>query len=267
MFGIFRNWWSARGKSDATAPSQLPSDTRIYAIGDIHGRADLLAEMHEAIRIDLQRHPCETAIEIYIGDYIDRGAQSYEVVEALSLSRPLCDRRICLMGNHERILLDYLADPQVLSSWMSLGGLETLQSYGVRVRLSPPRQEYKAIHSDLLFRFPPQHQRFFRELRLSFSFGDYFFVHAGVRPGVPLASQQAEDLLWIRDAFLTSTRNFGAVVVHGHTPGHEPVVMPNRICIDTGAYVTGKLTCLVLHGNEKRFLTVTRQGVVFTNPS
>jgi serine/threonine protein phosphatase 1 len=148
-----------------------------------------------------------------------------------------------------------MADPRVISSWMSLGGLETLLSYGVRSRLNPSLEEINAVHADLLSRLSPAHHDFLRRLRLSFSFGNYFFVHAGVRPGFRLSEQKTDDLLWIREPFLSSTRNFGAIVVHGHTPGEAPVVLPNRICIDTGAYVTGRLTCLVLQGAQKRFLT------------
>jgi serine/threonine protein phosphatase 1 len=210
--------------------------------------------MHELIRADMREMAVGSTVEIYVGDYIDRGPDARRVVEIVSGSAPLCDRRICLMGNHEQILLDFLADPGVISSWMSLGGLETLLSYGLRAKLSLRPDEAKEIHAELLARLPPAHERFIRELPLSFSCGDYFFVHAGVRPGIGLAAQRPDDLLWIREPFLTSTRNFGAIVVHGHTPATAPVILPNRIGIDAGAYVTGLLTCLVLQGKELRFL-------------
>lgn len=264
MFGTIRKWWGARDETRPCPSVEFAPDTRIYAIGDIHGCADLLVQLQQAIQTDLQRRPCRESIEVYVGDYVDRGPQSSEVVENLALSTPLCTRRICLMGNHEQILIDFLSDPLVLSSWMSLGGLETLQSYGVRVRLNSTRREFKMIQAQLHYHLPQLHQKFFRELPLSFSFGSYFFAHAGVRPGVALDQQKTEDLLWIREGFLDSVKDFGATVIHGHTPGESPVVLPNRVCIDTGAYATGKLTCMVLEGSNRRFITATRQGTVVT---
>lgn len=264
MFGIIRRWRGTKDEANASPSVEFHPDTRIYAIGDIHGCADLLAQLHQAIQADLQHRHCRQSIEVYVGDYVDRGPRSFEVLENLALSTPVCNRRICLMGNHEQILIDFLRDPLVLSSWMSLGGLETLQSYGVRVRLNSARREFNTIQAELQYRLPESHRKFLHQLPLSFSYGSYFFVHAGVRPGVALEQQKAEDLLWIRDGFLDSAKDFGAIVVHGHTPGEAPVVLPNRICIDTGAYATGKLTCMVLEGNDKRFLTATRKGTIVT---
>ncbi len=257
MAKYFKKLWGTAAKQ-ASGSAAVQDDVRVYVIGDIHGRADLLGKMHELIAADIDERPARSTIEIYIGDYIDRGPDSRAVVETLSASAPLCDRRICLMGNHEQIFLDFIADPRVISSWMSLGGAETLLSYGVRSRINAQPEEIEETHSALLARLPTTHQKFIRELQLSYSFGPYFFVHAGVRPGVPLDKQNSEDLLWIREPFLSSTKNFGAVVVHGHTPGEQPVVLPNRICVDTGAYVTGVLTCLVLQGKERRFVTASR---------
>src|SRR5687767_12301731 len=131
MIAGLRSWWRRRSGLTAVL-NEDTGDTRIYAIGDIHGRADLLTRMHRLISEDLKRDPCGATIEIYIGDYIDRGPSAHDVVEILSTSAPLCNQRICLMGNHEQIFLDFMTDPQVISSWMSLGGLETLLSYGVR---------------------------------------------------------------------------------------------------------------------------------------
>jgi serine/threonine protein phosphatase 1 len=213
--------------------------------------------MHELIWEDLQGKPVATAIEIYIGDYIDRGPDSSGVLEELSTSKPICGKRICLKGNHEQILGDFLEEPGILPSWIDLGGLETLSSYGLRVKFNSRPNDAKAIHYDFLSRLPLAHSKFIHDLRLSFELGGYFFAHAGVRPGVRLSDQTADDLLWIREPFLSSMRNFGAVVVHGHTPSKEPVVSANRICIDTGAFITGNLTCLVLQGGEKRFLTAS----------
>jgi serine/threonine protein phosphatase 1 len=253
MAEFLKSLWRSVTKPSADTAA-VPDNTRLYIIGDIHGRLDLLAKMHELIWEDMQRFPIGTTTEIYIGDYIDRGPDASGVIEMLCASRPLCNQRICLMGNHEQIFLDFLANPETITSWMELGGLETLSSYGLRPKLSLSVNEVRELHAGLLERLPTAHDRFFRQLPYSYSCGGYFMVHAGVRPGVSLADQKADDLLWIRDPFLTSTRNFGAVVVHGHTPEEEPVVLANRICIDTGAYVTGRLTCLILEGTDKRFL-------------
>ena len=259
MVDYIKSLWGILAKPAGSAA--VPEDTRLYVVGDVHGRADLLTKMHDLIRADARRAPVKTTVEVYLGDYIDRGADSRGVVDILCASAPLSGRRICLMGNHEQILMDFLADPATISEWMGLGGRETLLSYGLRPKLSLRPDEVKEIHSGLLARLPPAHERFIRGLPLSFSCGDYFFVHAGVRPGVSLAEQTSDDLLWIREPFLTSTKNFGAIVVHGHTPVTTPVALPNRICIDTGAYVTGRLTCLVLQGEERRFLTASQQRV------
>jgi serine/threonine protein phosphatase 1 len=173
-------------------------------------------------------------------------------------SAPVAQQRICLMGNHEQIFLDFLEDPNVITSWMSLGGLETLASYGLRPKLTLRPAEVEEIQARLLAALPKAHRQFLQELQYCYRCGDYLFVHAGVRPGAALEEQLPEDLLWIREPFLTSTKNFGAVVVHGHTPETSPVVLPNRICVDTGAYVTGVLTCLVLEGKKRRFLSASK---------
>jgi serine/threonine protein phosphatase 1 len=258
MTGFFKSLWGSVSKPSANAAA-VPDHTRLYVVGDIHGCSDLLVQMHELIWEDLQKSPIEFTTEVYIGDYIDRGPDSCGVIEILCASPALCNQRICLMGNHEQILLDFIANPATLTSWMELGGLETLSSYGLRPKRSLQSYEVGELHAELLERMPSTHDRFFRNLPYSFPCGGYFIVHAGVKPGVSLAQQKPDDLLWIRDPFLTSTRNFGAVVVHGHTPGTEPVILPNRICIDTGAYLTGVLTCLVLEGREMRFLSTSQR--------
>jgi serine/threonine protein phosphatase 1 len=256
MAEFFKSLKRSITKPSANAAA-VPDNTRLYIVGDIHGRLDLLAKMHELIWEDMQKFPIKATTEVYIGDYIDRGPDASGVIEILCASRPLCNQRICLMGNHEQIFLDFLANPETITSWMELGGLETLSSYGLRPKLSLSPTEVRELHAGLLERLPTAHDRFIRGLPYSFACGGYFMVHAGVRPGVSLAEQKADDLLWIRDPFLTSTKNFGAVVVHGHTPEEQPVVLPNRICIDTGAYITGKLTCLILEGTGKRFISAS----------
>ena len=160
-----------------------------------------------------------------------------------------------LKGNHEAILLDFLDDPWRLDHWLLNGGEETMRSYGVDTerlaRLSAPPDVWRQAFAEAL---PEAHLRFFRDLQLSVSFGDYLFVHAGVRPGVPLAAQSEADLIWIRGPFLNHADPFGKIVVHGHTPGREPVTRPNRIGIDTGAVFTDRLTALRLQDGAREFL-------------
>jgi diadenosine tetraphosphatase ApaH/serine/threonine PP2A family protein phosphatase len=163
---------------------------------------------------------------------------------------------IALAGNHEDLLMGFLDDEQVLEAWRSLGGLETLHSYGVDVGKAISNRDFGAIQATFAARFPQAHRQFLEGLKVSTAIGDYFFCHAGVRPGVPLNRQDRSDLLTIRDSFLSNEREHGKIVVHGHTPTTAPEIRSNRIGIDTGAYATGRLTCLVLEKDERRFLRV-----------
>lgn len=225
-----------------THPS-LPDGLRVYAVGDIHGRYDLLQALAARIRADMVESRPRSSAEIYVGDYIDRGPQSREVVEWLLETPPLTERRICLRGNHEVMLLDALTDPVALHHWLRNGAGATLASYGLAA------SEVRAL--------PPKHLDFFENLELTASIGSYLFVHAGLRPGLALAAQDEEDLVWIREPFLSSEVDHGLIVVHGHTPVDAPDARPNRINIDTGAVFSGNLTCLVLEGTSRRFLTVS----------
>jgi serine/threonine protein phosphatase 1 len=236
----------------AARVSRTPQATRIYAIGDIHGRADLLYDMVERIDDDLCRRPIERAVEVYLGDYIDRGNDSKAVIDILC--RRLVHRTaICLRGNHEAILEDFLQGADVLQSWIRLGGLDTLTSYGVPIK--PSAQLVPArLHRAFCESLPRTHVLFLQCLRNAYRCGDYLFVHAGIRPGVPLEHQVQDDLIWIREEFLQSTMNHGCTVVHGHTPVDHPQVLSNRINIDTGAVFTGRLTCLVLEASSISFL-------------
>lgn len=229
-----------------TIPASLPRDTRIYAVGDIHGRADLLAETIYRIEDDLQRRPVRQAFEVYLGDYIDRGPDSKSVLDQLAV-RLARNRAVCLRGNHEAILEAFLWDsPDTIHHWARLGALQTLASYGISPRSSAGAMAPAGLQRTLRDVFPRTHQLFLRCLRNSFVCGDFLFVHAGVRPGVPLAHQNPEDLLWIRDEFLNSSLNHGKMVVHGHTPVEHPDIRDNRINIDTGAWRTGTLTCIAI---------------------
>lgn len=161
---------------------------------------------------------------------------------------------VCLLGNHEACLLEFLVNPDMLAQWRQFGGLQTLMSYGLTPSLNPDAAERRALAQQLVRQMPPAHLAFLRSLPITYSRGRYFFVHAGVRPGVALKQQRKEDLLWIRDDFLVSEDDFGKVVVHGHTPVQEAELLRNRINVDTGAYATGRLTCVKLEGAQRTLL-------------
>lgn len=255
MFGgIVRRIREAKGGGARSDP-RAPDGMRLYAIGDIHGRDDLLADLLARIAEDARRAETARMVLIYLGDYIDRGLQSRQVIERLSAGAPEGFEAVHLKGNHESAMLEFLRDAQFGRTWKYYGGLETLHSYGVRdLMLSDDAGEFEQARRVFEQRMPEAHRRFLDGLSLSAVFGDYFFTHAGVRPGVALVRQVEDDLLWIREGFLQSRASFGKVVVHGHTPQEEPVFRPNRIGIDTGAYMTGVLTCLVLEGATQRLI-------------
>ena len=237
-------------------PPAVPAGSRIYAVGDIHGRADLLETLLQAIEADAERHPDAAKRLIYLGDYVDRGPASSAVIDLALDDRPPGIEVVPLMGNHEEMMLRFLADIAVGRTWMMNGGDATLTSYGVE----PPSMFAGTAllrHAQQQFaeRLPARHRAFLEGLTLSHTEGDYLFVHAGVRPGVALNRQRTEDLLWIRDEFLDSDRDFGKLVVHGHSISLDPEFRANRIGIDTGAYRSGQLTCLVLDGTAQQLLT------------
>ncbi|MDH6263513.1 serine/threonine protein phosphatase 1 [Bradyrhizobium sp. BR13661] len=229
--------------------ASLPEDLRIYAFGDIHGRCDLLDRCLSKVDRDLSERPTRHQLLVFLGDYIDRGSQSRETVSRLveTAAKYEC---VFLKGNHEHIAMRSLTDLSVMPNWLRLGGLETLQSYGVTPVISPDRRDAVAIQIAFQNALPSSHFRFFGGLKNQFVCHDMFFVHAGIRPAIDLSAQREEDLLWIRDEFLRSNRDFGKIVVHGHTPTVCVDVQPNRINIDTGAYSSGRLTCLVLEHDQ-----------------
>ena len=237
-------------------PSAAPAGSRLYVVGDIHGRADLLESLLEQIAADGARHPDAAKRLIYLGDYVDRGPASSAVIDMVLNDGPPDFEVVPLMGNHEEMMLRFLEDLAVGRTWMMNGGDETLRSYGVE----PPSMFagtalFRHAQQQFAERLPAAHKAFLETLAVSHTEGDYLFVHAGVRPGVALDKQRTEDLLWIRDEFLESTRDFGKVVVHGHSITLDPVFRPNRIGIDTGAYRSNQLTCLVLEGAERMLLS------------
>ncbi len=229
---------------------RIPDGLLLYAIGDIHGRLDLLGRLHQIIRQDADGRGARDRVIVYLGDYVDRGPDSAGVIDLL-IEPPLPGfRRIALRGNHEAFLLRFLEDPSVGADWLFYGGIETVASYGVEFSA-----DLASLRQHLLRALPATHRRFLEGLALMHEEGDYAFVHAGVRPGIPLAWQSDEDLVWIRSDFLNSPCIHEKIIVHGHSITRSPEVMPNRIGIDTGAFMTGQLTSLVLEGNSRRFLT------------
>jgi serine/threonine protein phosphatase 1 len=207
----------------------------------------------EIIR-DIEKNPTGESLTVTLGDYVDRGPDSRGVLDRLARN-PFPTKYIALKGNHEELFETFLDRPAIASRWRTLGGLETLHSYKVAVAQLLIGKGFDAASQALRQALPEEHLAFLGRLRLSLTIGRYFLCHAGVRPGVPLESQRAEDLLWIRDEFLTSNAQFGKIIVHGHTPMLAPEVLATRINIDTGAFATGRLTCLVIEDTGVRFLS------------
>jgi len=227
----------------------LPAELRIYAIGDIHGRLDLLNELLARISADIALRPAVRPLYVFLGDYIDRGSASRETIDRL-IEHGKTHESVFLKGNHELIAIKCLSDRGLFDQWLRLGGLETLVSYGVPAETLANGKQIAELQSAFHGALPQAHFRFFRDLKNSFECGDFFFAHAGVKPNVELSRQKENDLLWIRGEFLMSKDDFGKIIVHGHTPTREIEVGPNRINIDTGAFATGCLSCLVLEGEE-----------------
>jgi serine/threonine protein phosphatase 1 len=244
-----------RDEADAGAgPAQSPE--RIYAIGDVHGRADLLEDLWARIEEDARAAPDEPTTVVFLGDLVDRGPDSAKVVERVIGLRAQSPWRVqVLKGNHEQAMLLFLDDPAFGSTWLQHGGGPTLASYGVY----PPQGRgdeaaWGTVRDAFAEALPPAHLAFLRSLPLYLERGDYLFVHAGVRPGVPLDRQSEQDLLWIRQEFLSRPKPSDRVVVHGHTPAELPQLTRWRIGVDTGAYATGVLTAVRLWGVEQTVL-------------
>lgn len=252
MFGISLN--KPRFPS-SPQPPWLPKGMRVYAIGDIHGRADLLKRMQAMIRRDAAAARATRNMVVYLGDYIDRGPFVRDSIDAVLNGLDENIETICLRGNHEQLLLSFLDDPSILPMWLDFGGLWTMMSYGVHpgnIRIS--EQRAIDLREELLLKMPAEHLRFFRDLPLQIRLGSYFFVHAGLRPKRAIEMQRPDDLLWIREEFLREDHGLDITVVHGHTIEQQPVIRQQRIGIDTGAYATGTLTCAVLEADRIRFL-------------
>ncbi len=240
--------------------ASAPEGCRLYAIGDIHGRLDLLESLLGLIERDQEGRAEMPVTLIFLGDYIDRGPASKGVVDRLLLGFSPPYTPVFLKGNHEALLLSFLDDPLSGPVWLRNGGEAALLSYGLELEtvrmafwdgaegLTEALRQFQAV-------LPEAHLRFFQGLKLFCHLGDYFFTHAGVRPKVPLEQQIEDDLIWIRQEFLNSSENFGAVVVHGHTPTRNPQDLRNRIGLDTFAVRTGKLTAAGFEGAKHWFLS------------
>lgn len=232
-----------------------PDGTCLYAIGDIHGRVDLLQSLHALIRKDIDQRRPDRAVVIYLGDYIDRGEKSSDVLDLL-LDHPVDGAEsIHLLGNHEDFVLTFLRDASVGEPWLKNGGDATMLSYAVGLPPVADRAErHRLMRDSLEEKLPERHLAFLRSLEMLHVEGDYAFVHAGIRPGRPLEDQIPEDVLWIRGDFLNSRADHDKCIVHGHTVTKDIDVRSNRIGIDTGAYFSNTLTCLVLEGTERAVL-------------
>lgn len=245
----------SRERGGCGIAARVPDGERLYVVGDVHGRSDLLARIHHAIRADVHERPGPLKrTVVYLGDYVDRGPGSFQVLEML-IRMPLEGMKLVyLKGNHEDMMLRFIRGDDI-PGWLYNGGDATLASYGVMVtRMMPSPTMIAELRRRLQDAMPAAHVTFLESLQLMHLAGDYLFVHAGIRPGVPLDAQRPADLMWIREPFLVAKNTFGKCVVHGHTISTVPEVRANRIGIDTGAFYSGRLTCLVLEGDRVGFL-------------
>jgi serine/threonine protein phosphatase 1 len=246
-----------RRKAPAVEPARsaaIPDGQRVYAIGDVHGRFDLLTDLLDQIERDNAARGAAKTHVVMLGDLIDRGPQSREVIAFFLDQRPAFATFHFVMGNHEEMLLRLAADSDApgMSHFLRYGGRETLESYDVPQRMLDVPEYY--TNTALTDYMPAEHLAFLAAGHHGVQFGDYLFVHAGIRPGVPLDEQDQADLRWIRREFLDSDEDHGLIVVHGHTVVDAPEMRPNRIGIDTGAYKSGVLTALGLEGTERWWL-------------
>jgi len=253
MFGLFN--------AERSGPRGLKG-RRAYAVGDIHGRLDLLDELLDKIERDIAASKRRVRANlIFLGDLIDRGPSSAQVVERLRIYTHRNIQPVFLLGNHEEVLLRILdGDSSLIANWWKFGGKECLKSYGVHTAAFAC-MDTKASLAAIREAIPEAHVQFLRTFADTCRFGDYLFVHAGIRPGVEIERQKQADLRWIREPFLGDETDHGFVVVHGHTISNSVEERANRIGIDTGAYRTGVLTALVIEGNRRRLLTTASSCV------
>lgn len=254
------NWFSSRispqhnAPREATLRPRLPKGDRIYAIGDIHGRRDLLDQLLGMIEADLEGWTGDSRL-VFLGDYIDRGPNSQGVIERLMQPLPCNLAPIFLLGNHEFTLLKFLTQASAGRSWLTYGGLNFLLSYGIPFKGDLMNTEsMAALQQDVIKAFPAAQRQFLEAMPTFFSCGDYYFVHAGIRPEIPLDQQSDNDRLWIREEFLQSNAAHEKFIIHGHSITPEVDQQAYRMGIDTGAYASGHLTALVLEDETRRII-------------
>lgn len=248
--------------------ARAPDGMRLYAIGDVHGRLDLLAAMHARITAEIAGDAVADWRIVHLGDYVDRGPDARGVIDFLIAARNRDPRNVMLAGNHDIGFLEFLDRPDPGGLFVNTGGPQTARSYGVD--LAPNAWGFfglggktlKAAHAELLRAVPQSHVDFLRSLPLSAIFGDFFFCHAGIRPGIALEQQATQDLIWIREAFLDNAGLYGKIIVHGHTPNRQAEIKANRVNVDTLACKSGRLTALVVDGSVKSILSVMEDGSV-----
>jgi serine/threonine protein phosphatase 1 len=232
-----------------------PDRLRVFAIGDVHGRLDLLQKMHRSIQAQNEKSPPFDWVIVHLGDYVDRGPDSKGVLDLLVSAQRKTHRILALAGNHDIGFLEFLATGAPDGIFAHNGGRQTALSYGVSIDFADLRS-IAAGRDALLHAVPSGHVDFLRGLKRSMAFGDFFFCHAGIRPGVELDDQDPEDLVWIRQQFLADPRLYSKVIIHGHTPVTGIEVRPNRINLDTGAVFSGRLSAIAIDAGEKWFLEV-----------
>ena len=242
--------------SHKIAQAGFPEGALGFAVGDIHGRADLLARMLDRLEAEAAAHPHLQPIVVFLGDYVDRGLESAKVIDMLLSGRPHGFERHFLRGNHEQAMQAFMRDPDQGRAWLAYGGAETLLSYRVKpVFVEAPAAALQTAAKALEASMPDAHKEFLDSLAPAITIGDYFFVHAGVDPDRGIDDQTEHDLYWIRQRFLSDTRRWDKIVVHGHSPVKEAFRDHRRVAIDTGAYATGRLTAARLEANQVAFIS------------
>lgn len=259
LLGMF----APRDNTATDRPPRLTRDVspaRIYAIGDVHGCLDLLKRIEAQIVADAEGEPGDKLI-VMVGDLVDRGPASAQVIDHLLAPPPAGFERICLRGNHEDMMLAFIRDPRRGAVWLDNGGRETLLSYGLPAETLLRGVARRVLENLINSHVPAEHIEFLEALPVLLDTPDAIFVHAGLRPGIKLAAQSDEDLIWFRDRYESDYSEFGRPVVHGHTPRTEALVTPHRIAIDTGAYLNGRLTAVrLMPGVEPVLLSAANEG-------